>query len=303
MNPIRIGLMSDVHVEFDADWQRQVRRMGSSKDLDLLEELEAERHHPKRGPDLRSLKAAALDLLLLAGDVSVGPDAIYYADEVAKYIGVDVVAVSGNHEAYNRHLPKFTDELRAAAAATTGRVTYLERDRIDRVIRKQRLTILGATLWTDFALNGTVQASMVAARARMKDYRKIRYSNGRFVPQHARTIHQATKEWLSDAVAEARAGSNLLVILTHHAPIPDAIRPEDRDETAPAYASDLRSQIGLWGPDLWAWGHTHLRYEGHLGPTLLRSAPRGYIGVQPMAHAFSPAIIELAGHALSGGAR
>ncbi|HEY1722226.1 MAG TPA: metallophosphoesterase [Magnetospirillaceae bacterium] len=295
MSSIRIGLMSDVHVEFDVDWQKRIRRAGPSDDLSLLEELDAEVGHPKRGPDLRPLKAAAVDLFLLAGDIGVGLDAIAYADQAAQYLDVDVFAVSGNHEAYNRYLPKFTGEVRAAAAATNGRVSYLERDRVDRLIRGQRVAIFGATLWTDYSLHGAGQASMFVARERMKDYRKIRYSNGRFLPQHARAIHLATRQWLSDAMLQARAENDWVVIMTHHAPIPDAVGPADRDDTAPAYATDLRPQIESWQPDLWVWGHTHYGYEGQLGKTLLRSAPRGYVGVQSIARTFSPGIIELVG--------
>ena len=299
--PIRIGLMSDLHNEFEIAHQLRLEsraRMGDSSEvadaLRLRAELRREPGHPDRGPDLRQLKATGPDFLLMPGDIEGGKYAIQYADEAASYLGCPALISCGNHEAYNLDLPTVLAELRTAAAATNGKVRFLELDRANLNVHGRRVAILGATLWTDYALTGAVGTSMVRATQALNDHHLVRYGDNIFRPGDALEIHRKTIEWLSVEAPRARADADVVIVMTHHAPIPDAIPPKYRGNSlSPAFATDLRDQIKTWRPDLWVWGHTHYSTQALLGRTLLMSAQRGYVGVEPGAETFVPVVVEI----------
>src|SRR5260370_35505308 len=102
------------------------------------------------------------------------------------------------------------------------------------------VVFLGATLWTDFALNGTRVVSEVVAQTGMNDYRRIRtlprYS--RLKPSDTRRIHMESRRWLSDQVFGLKGRK--VVIVTHHAPSRESVpRPFEGDAFNPAFASDI----------------------------------------------------------------
>ena len=299
--PIRIGLMSDLHNEFEIAQQLRLEaraRMGESsvvaEALRLRTELRLESGHPDRGPDLRQLKVASPDFLLMPGDIEGGAFAVQYADAAASYLGCSVLCISGNHEAYHRDLPTVLAELRTAVAATESRARFLEMDRVDFNVGGRRVAILGAALWTDYALTGAVGSSMIRASQALNDHHLIRNGGDVFRTVDALEIHRKTVAWLSVEVPRARSDSDVVIVMTHHAPIPDAIPPKYQgNDLSPAFASDLREQIKKWRPDVWVWGHTHHSMQTILGRTLLVSAQRGYIGVEPGAEAFVPVVVEI----------
>lgn len=297
--PIRIALMSDLHIEFEAPhWERiraAVRRGDSSaaEALRVRAEIRAEPGHPDQGPDLRSLKALGVDLLLLPGDIDVGTGGIAYADAAARYLGAPSLTCAGNHEAYRGDLSWLIPALANAAGRTAGRVTFLERSREDIEISGRRIAVLGATLWTDYALNGNAPMAELAAGRALNDHRLIGSDGGPFTPAKARALHLETREWLAREAVRAREEVDTVIVMTHHAPVPDANPPECRGELSPAFASDMRREILEWQPDLWVWGHTHFSMRDRLGRTELVSAQRGYIGREPGAERFSPAVITI----------
>ena len=299
--PVRVALMSDLHNEFEIAHQQRLEvraKMGDSsavaEALRLRAELRREPGHPDRGPDLRQLKAAGPDFLLMPGDIEGGKGSVQYADQAATYLRCPVLCTSGNHEAYHRDLPTVVAELRTAAAATEGRVRFLEMDRADLDVGGRRIAVLGATLWTDYVLTGAVGSSIVRATQALNDHHLIRNDDNIFRPVDALEIHRKTMSWLSVEAPRARSDSDVVIVMTHHAPIPDAIPPKYRgNDLSPAFASDLRSQIKDWRPNLWVWGHTHYSTRAELGRTLLVSAQRGYIGVESDAERFIPIVVEI----------
>ncbi|HVS78344.1 MAG TPA: metallophosphoesterase, partial [Steroidobacteraceae bacterium] len=139
---VRVGIMSDLHVEFETDYWRRLERVAqrgdASRVADALRrraELLGEPGHPQQGPDLRDLKASRVDLLLLAGDIHLGPEAVAYAEAAARYLDCRAFLCAGNHEAYGFDLPTLIQDLRRAAARTAGRAAFLERDRVDIEVR------------------------------------------------------------------------------------------------------------------------------------------------------------------------
>jgi hypothetical protein len=298
---IRIALMSDLHNGFEIAHQRRLEARawrGESSliadSLRLRAELRREPSHPDRGPDLRQLKGTGPDFLLMPGDIEGGEHAVQYADAAAIYLGCPTLITAGNHEFYHRDMPTVMGELRTAAAATNGRVHFLEMDRVNLDARGCRIAILGATLWTDYALTGAVRPSMVKATKALNDHHMVRNGDNIFQPADALEIHRKTMKWLSIEMPRARADADVVVVMSHHAPIPEAIPPKYRgDDLSAAFATDLRDQIAAWRPDLWVWGHTHHSVDGRLGATRLVSAPRGYLGVEPAAEAFVPLLLEI----------
>jgi len=293
--------MSDLHIEFEPSyWERIERRVRwgdpslAAEALERRKALLLEPGHPAEGPDLRDLKANGVHALLLPGDIHLGTNSIAYADAAARYLGCAAYICAGNHEGYGRDLLVLIPALREAAARTDARVSFLERGRCTVEIRGRRLAILGATLWTDYRANGDEKLAMIVASRMLNDHRLIGHGGSRFTPAHARAIHLETREWLGREALRVRDEADVVVIMTHHAPIPDANPQQHRGgELGPAFVSDLRAEILKWQPDVWAWGHTHYSMCGRLGRTELVSAQRGYIGQEESAERFVPLVITI----------
>src|ERR1700693_4264690 len=82
---IRIAVMSDLHLEAHSHWAN---------------------------PDLRPLRSAKIDLLLLPGDISNDGEAISFAVEAHYEIGCPVVLCAGNHDFYRDEINKALDDMR-----------------------------------------------------------------------------------------------------------------------------------------------------------------------------------------------
>jgi len=270
----QIAVASDLHIEFE--------RAGEPEAAPVAAGL-----HPSGGPDLGAIHGVA-DLLLLAGDIDLGSYGVAWADEAARFLGVPVVYVLGNHEAYHRSLDVVLDDCRAAAAATGGRVLFLENDAVEVAGAR----VLGCTLWTDYMIDGDAGAAMRAAAAGLADHQLITVSGRRFTPADALARHQASRRWLESQLAPDSALP--VVVVTHHAPVRAAIEPRfEGSPLSPAFVSDLEPLIEEHEPAAWVWGHTHYSVDTTIGATRCISAQRGYPGEDPQAARFRPAIIEL----------
>ncbi len=270
----RIALASDLHIEFE--------RSGAPKEVPA-----GAGGHPTDGPDLAAIHGAA-DLVILAGDIDIGTAGVAWADEAARYLEVPVLYVMGNHEAYHGDLDEVLEGCREAAAATGGRVLFLEND----AVTVAGVRVLGCTLWTDYAINGNAAAGMQAAAAGLADHVLIRAGGRRFSPAQAFARHTDSRGWLERELA--RGGSGPVVVATHHAPVRAAVEPRfEGSPLSPAFVSDLEYMIAAYRPAAWIWGHTHYSVDVTIGETRCISAQRGYPGEDPAAAQFRPAIIEV----------
>ncbi|PIP00654.1 metallophosphoesterase [Pleomorphomonas carboxyditropha] len=295
---IRIAVMSDLHNEFE---RTRGPDQPSGAWLELLRRRRREPGHPVVGPWLGDLRGEC-DVVVLAGDTDVGTRHVHaYADAVSRYVGAPVVVVMGNHECYDRSdILDFQREMRELSDASAGRVRFLENRSTEIEVRGRFVQVLGATLWTDFELlgetEGTITRSMYEANSTMTDYRRIRYGGEALNPEITRQLHSVSRAWLAYEIARVRANDpdSAIVVATHHAPTPDAIRPSSSGEwISAAYASDMRAEIESWRPDLWCWGHAHYGVDDDLGTTRLISNPRGYVGIEPSVDRFRPVVVEL----------
>lgn len=255
---MRIALMSDLHCEFERAGPRQGR-------------------HPDRGPSLVELKKKLPDVLVLAGDIEVGPHmALDYLSQVSEFLDIPIVYVAGNHEFYKGSLLDDIEELRQGALhlQRIGRsVHFLEN--ASAVIGGVRF--LGATLWTDYEVLSADQsfAAMSNAGECLNDHRLISFKGRTFQPTDALQLHETSRAWLEEALAEEFVGPT--VVVTHHAPAQGSIAPRYKDHLiSAAYVSDLSDMIEQHQPAAWLHGHTHFSFSYSIGRTTVSCNPRGY---------------------------
>jgi predicted phosphodiesterase len=209
------------------------------------------------------------DVVVLAGDVHTGMNGFKWIREA--FPRQPVIYVLGNHEFYGEQIPKLTEDIKAAAADSN--IHVLENDRVEI----GGVVFLGATLWTDFRLHGDPVLAEVAALAGMPDFLCIRVtpSDRTFRPADARQFHARTVEWLARQMEDARG--RRVVVVTHHAPSPQAIPPQFRnDPLNPGFVSNLDPLITASGAVLWVHGHTHQPVHYRVGATRVIANPRGY---------------------------
>ena len=145
-----------------------------------------------------------------------------------------------------------------AAADEVANVHVLERDAL--VLGGVRL--LGATLWTDYALQGDAEAAMHAAGRLLADHHMIRNGDRPWTPWHARAEHHSSRAWLAEQLAVKHPGPT--VVVTHHAPSRQSVSPRFKfDAVTPAFVSDLGDLVGQ--ADVWVHGHTHAGFDYTIG--------------------------------------
>src|ERR1039457_1751106 len=110
--------------------------------------------------------AVEAEAVILAGDVSTGRNGLKWG--LKTFPDRPVIYVLGNHEFYGQKLQKLIKELQELADGTNIHLLENGSCCIGDVV------FLGATLWTDFALNGNPVVSEVVAQTSMNDYRRIR---------------------------------------------------------------------------------------------------------------------------------
>jgi predicted phosphodiesterase len=209
------------------------------------------------------------DAIVLAGDVHTGTNGIKWI--LNNIQNRPVIYVLGNHEFYGQKIPKLVSEIKEIAQGTN--VHVLE----NGAVEINDVTFLGATLWTDFRLDGDAVLAEAAAQIGMTDFRRIRItpSYRRFRPADARCFHSQSFDWLVQEVEKRK--DKKVVVVTHHAPSPQAIPSMHRnDPLNPAFASNLEQFIAESGIDFWVYGHIHRRKDFTIGKTRVVANPRGY---------------------------
>ena len=222
------------------------------------------------------------DVVVLAGDIHTGVNGFKWIRETFSY--KQIVYVLGNHEFYGQKLPKLTEEIKAVAAGTNIHVLENDAFEIGEVI------FLGATLWTDFRLNGDVVLAEVTAQTGMTDFRRIRTTPTyrRLRPADARRIHTQSFGWLDQQMENTRGRK--VVVVTHHAPSPQSIPQRFRnDPLNPAFASNLETFVAASKASLLIHCHIHQHSDYVIGSTRVIANPRGY-PCEPQI-GFNPALV------------
>jgi Icc-related predicted phosphoesterase len=223
--------------------------------------------------DLRQpLSIPVADVCVVAGDLCRAPaNGVHW---LAKHVAhaMPCVYVAGNHEFYKNSIKEGLEDGRSAAAQFPD-VHFLE----DGLVTIGGVRFVGATLWTDYRIEGHPEVAMFHARERMNDYRQIArqyHPWQRFVPEAAYRMHQQSRLFIDAAL---KADPVKTVVVTHHLPharsIPDKFKG---DLLNAAYASDLSDVIEAGQPALWLHGHTHESCDYMIGETRIVCNPRGY---------------------------
>lgn len=211
--------------------------------------------------------ATAADVVVLAGDIGVGTEGLRWAE--SRFPNTPVIYVPGNHEFYHHDIT-LIDELKACAPAHIHVLS-------DDVVEINGVRFLGSVLWTDFALFGEGDKYFAVQQAwqGMIDFAIIQYYGQRFTPEDSIKLHEKSRNWLANMLAEPFAGKT--VVVTHHAPSLRSVPPRfARDLLTPAFASNLEDLMGTKRVELWIHGHMHDPSDYSIYDTRVVCNPRGY---------------------------
>lgn len=231
--------------------------------------------------------ATDADLIVLAGDIARPEQAMAWA----RALGEPALYVPGNHEFYGSSPGATLDQMRALSAGSAVRVLS------DEAVVIGGVRFLGAILWTDFALYGSgaaVREAQAQGAALLRDFSRIRLdapAEGMFQPRHALRLHERSRAWLREQLAEPFDGPT--VVITHHAPSPRSVHPRFAGSPVnPCFASDLEYLMDGARVPLWIHGHTHDSFDYSVNGTRVRCNPRGYCpGSVRENTAFDPACV------------
>ncbi|MER8571398.1 metallophosphoesterase [Mesorhizobium sp. M1409] len=218
---------------------------------------------------------ADADVCIVAGDVTNGiSNALHWAErEIATFM--PTIFVAGNHEFYRYSV---VEQLEFARQARLPNVYFLENDSV--VIGGVRY--IGATLWTDFALDSRsprdLAWAMATAEGMLTDYRAITWTqkpHEAFTSGRAKELHEASVSYIRQELRTPFDGQT--VVVTHHAPHRNSVHERYAGSALnAAFASDLTATIDTGRPALWVHGHTHDSFDYEVGGTRVVCNPRGY---------------------------
>lgn len=240
---MRIWLLSDLHLE--------------SSDFDL------------------PAPPAGVELLVVAGDVHENwGRALNRCMSFQRQCRLPVVFVPGNHDHYDHHLGIFDDYAEPLAGFAAAGLHVLHSG---QTVNLAGARFVGATLWTDFEINGDQEEAFSWFDDYMPDAGRIAadsggelISGGDVLPVHRR--HLAAIE-----AVLAVPFDGPLVVVTHHAPHPKSLRnPKFIDDSDASFASDLTKTIERFKPALWLHGHVHHSCDYRVVATRVVCNPRGY---------------------------
>jgi predicted phosphodiesterase len=226
-----------------------------------------------------ALDAASADVVVLAGDIHVGSAGVEWAKT---RFTQPLIYVAGNHEFYDGEIGAVTAAMKAAAAGSN--VTVLD----DEAVTIAGTRVLGAVLWTDFALFGEALKATAFAECLkfMPDFEIISCGLKTLTPEDTIAMHRRSRAWLGERLGEAYGGPT--VVVTHHAPHRGSLAERyAEDPVSAAFISDLEAMILEAQPALWVHGHTHTSFDYTVGATRVVCNPRGYAR-KPNAHRENP---------------
>lgn len=221
------------------------------------------------------------DAVVIAGDICEGP--VKAVQWIARQkIMAPVIYVPGNHEYYGTDKDQALHDARIEASrqrALGVRIELLHEDFARVIGRNGELALfVGATLWTDYALDGEAwrTPAMLAARTMMNDHRAIRTKDGKgfWTPADAAAEHNNSRQYI-DCFMRAKWPGGPKIVVTHHAPSARSVHPRYHGSVLnSAYASDLEHLVDQ--ADLWIHGHVHHRQDYRIGDGRVVCNPRGY---------------------------
>ena len=220
--------------------------------------------------------AAGTHAIIAAGDIAPANKPWLLSEAVEQWRAAEhILYVPGNHEFFGSDIDE-GGQILAGQCRIHG-VTLLDR----AAVTIGGVRFIGATLWTDFLLNG-IPGEPAAHRSgkEIDDFDgKIlhRAGTGRFTTYGSARRHALDRAFIERELAAADKAGTTAVVITHHAPTPRSIAPRWRKHALnPAFASDLERLIGRYQPPLWVHGHMHDPVDVAIGETRVLCNPAGY---------------------------
>lgn len=259
-----------------------------------------------------TLKNEGADVLILGGDIMTAQelhdfkaDDTNFADQLTRRGTAEryreflarcsaefphVIYIAGNHEFYHGKYPDAYNYLEEECQAFNN-VYFLEQSKKEI----NDVTFIGATLWTD--MNDGDRNTLLMVKEMMNDYRVIRHSNrnyARLTPSDTVVRHKNTLNYIKSVIKSDP--NKKYVVVGHHAPSKQSVKPRYAEdiEMNGAYSSDLEDFI-LAHPQivLQTHGHTHEEFDYYVGNTRIVCNPRGYIGYESRADAFTLKYVDV----------
>lgn len=241
---MQIQVMSDLHLEF----------------------------HPDDGQSVLSeMDSGGVDLLILAGDVTVGGKIPGVLSEICARFP-EVLYLFGNHEFYRSSF----EAVRVAAEEAAGRLGNLH------VLDNSGCTIggirfLGTTLWFPHEEENRKYEPYLTDFRLIQDFR--------------RQVYEENERAVRFLESTVRAGD---VVVTHHLPSQRSIHERYRDDPLNRFfLCELDDLIRERGPRLWIHGHTHESCDYTFGRTRVLCNPFGYQGHEVNPHFQQKLIIQV----------
>lgn len=233
-------------------------------------------------------------VLLLAGDIC--ESRFYFASKDLRTIcnAFDYVyAIPGNHEYYRDDLNTTVDNIRHDTADIPN-FTMLQKD---VVALPNGMTLIAATLWTDFNKGNPLMKQ--TAQYGLNDYNYITnqaqsgHMYGYKSKLHVNDVQMINNDHLKFIIQSLDAATGKCIVMTHHAPLVSHANPYASGVQGPmdwAYMSDLESLIASHDGKLVAWvhGHTHDERLTKVGNVSVMTHARGYVPAD-----FDPARVYL----------
>ena len=233
--------------------------------------------------------APEVDAVVLAGDLAESRHPWLLAETVEAWERAQhIVYVPGNHEFYGSDIDEGRQIL--AGQCRIHGVTLLN----PGAVTIEGVRFIGATLWTDFRLDGVAHeaATHAEAQLRISDFTgAIRQREGtrRFTTFESVRRHEAERAFIERELASTRETGTTAVVITHHAPTPRSVGPRFHgDPCNGAFASDLESVIARYQPALWIHGHMHDPVDVTLGETRVLCNPAGYDAAANERRGYNP---------------
>ncbi|KAH3762314.1 DUF6 domain protein [Pelomyxa schiedti] len=214
--------------------------------------------------------------LALLGDICVvyGKAIQFYKEfllRVSKQFD-KVFLLYGNHEFYGSE----TGECKSLIAEIVGslpNIVILENNSFD--IPETNWRILGCTLWSHVP-----PQSARCVTATLNDYRLIRALSPageakEITVDDTNGWHDQSRVWLETQIKKAKADCKRVIVLTHHAPIPNAHPKYIGYPANSAFETDLRHMMNS-PVKAWFYGHTHYSREDTINGVLCKSNQVGY---------------------------